>query len=297
MPDQRPTDRVTRLLEMVVEEVSLVDRAANKRRFLIVKRSDGMEDTTNDAAPVESDINAPAADSGTPGQDTTPTEEGGDDVGSPSAKSEPTGPLAAAVAALEGLTEAVELLGDQEPDVAGPRLAELAGELQTVAGALAAAVGADVPEQETDVNVDGEGSSPGATEEGQDEPESKGDRLASAVDSIRATLQRVTAALGESNSTDKAQPTAEVQTTGDAAPSPLKEQLGALVTTLQTLTGTVKEQQQRLARLEKRFGLPSSQPVGEQAPKPGASSAGWPLDLNQPVDRESVDKAISFHDL
>ena len=37
-----------RLRDMVVEEVSLVDRAANKRRFLIVKRSDDMADDDND---------------------------------------------------------------------------------------------------------------------------------------------------------------------------------------------------------------------------------------------------------
>ena len=35
-------DGVHRLRDIVVEEVSLVDRAANKRRFLVVKRSDGM---------------------------------------------------------------------------------------------------------------------------------------------------------------------------------------------------------------------------------------------------------------
>ncbi len=41
MPD--PTDGVHRLVDMVVEEVSLVDRAANLRRFLIVKRDDSMD--------------------------------------------------------------------------------------------------------------------------------------------------------------------------------------------------------------------------------------------------------------
>jgi hypothetical protein len=35
---------VNRLLDIVVEEVSLVDRAANKHRFLIVKRSNDMAD-------------------------------------------------------------------------------------------------------------------------------------------------------------------------------------------------------------------------------------------------------------
>jgi hypothetical protein len=35
-------DKVTRLVDMLVEEVSLVDRAANRRKFLVVKRSEPM---------------------------------------------------------------------------------------------------------------------------------------------------------------------------------------------------------------------------------------------------------------
>jgi hypothetical protein len=78
----------------------------------------------------------------------------------------------------------------------------------------------------------------------------------------------------------------------------LTDQIGALVGSVQALTGTVQQQQQRLARLEKRSGLPNSQPAGERSTGPaGGGSASWPLDLNRPVDRESVDKAISFHDL
>jgi hypothetical protein len=37
-------DGLHRLVEMLVEEVSIVDRAANKHRFLIVKRDDSMDD-------------------------------------------------------------------------------------------------------------------------------------------------------------------------------------------------------------------------------------------------------------
>src|SRR5438067_13813753 len=53
MADQGSTSRETatddhsgahRLRDIVVEEVSLVDRAANKRRFLLVKRSNQMAD-------------------------------------------------------------------------------------------------------------------------------------------------------------------------------------------------------------------------------------------------------------
>lgn len=44
-----------RLRDMVVEEVSLVDRAANKRRFLIVKRSDDMPDDDKDGTELKPD--------------------------------------------------------------------------------------------------------------------------------------------------------------------------------------------------------------------------------------------------
>jgi len=44
-----------RLRDMVVEEVSLVDRAANKRRFLIVKRSDDMADDDKDGTELKPD--------------------------------------------------------------------------------------------------------------------------------------------------------------------------------------------------------------------------------------------------
>jgi len=48
MSTAKQDDSVHRLLDIVVEEVSLVDRAANKHRFLIVKRSDPMEENPAD---------------------------------------------------------------------------------------------------------------------------------------------------------------------------------------------------------------------------------------------------------
>jgi hypothetical protein len=52
---------------------------------------------------------------------------------------------------------------------------------------------------------------------------------------------------------------------------------------------------ERLVRVEKQHGLPNSTPRTERAPK--SDDVGWPLDLNNPMGRESVDKAVSFHDL
>ncbi len=52
---------VNRLLDIVVEEVSLVDRAANKHRFLIVKRSDQMDETTTNPITVDLSFTITAA--------------------------------------------------------------------------------------------------------------------------------------------------------------------------------------------------------------------------------------------
>ena len=54
-------DGVHRLRDIVVEEVSLVDRAANKRRFLVVKRSGDMADESNADSDVEKAKKKPAA--------------------------------------------------------------------------------------------------------------------------------------------------------------------------------------------------------------------------------------------
>jgi hypothetical protein len=59
----------------------------------------------------------------------------------------------------------------------------------------------------------------------------------------------------------------------------------------------VKKQQQRLARLEKQYGLPNSLPSGESRASLYDEDESWPRDLNAPVDRDSVDKSVSFHDV
>ena len=73
--------------------------------------------------------------------------------------------------------------------------------------------------------------------------------------------------------------------------------LAKLADSFRALSETVKEQQQRLGRVEKQFGLPNSAASAERVSKATVEDVGWPLDLNKPKDRESVDKAISFHDL
>jgi len=65
------------------------------------------------------------------------------------------------------------------------------------------------------------------------------------------------------------------------------------ITELKTL---VTGQAERLRTVEKNVGLPASRPVeGQRGKAKGDEEVSWPLDMNQPVDREHVDKSVSFH--
>ena len=278
---------VNRLIDIVVEEVSLVDRAANKHRFLIVKRSNDMDETTTETTTSPADETA--AETNHEAGSEADAHEG--DAAGGSNEATTAAPLSVAVAALEGLTETVELLGSLGEEEAKPRLAALATELRGVSERLAqaaggAAVGGD----------DGAASSDAADGTDAGDPAKDGEAFASAIEAVRATLGRVQGLIAADDATNAGEAGAEAGQ-GDGAGDGLGAQLSELLGEIRSLTGTVKEQQQRLARLEKRFGLPNSAPSGERPPKAEDQDVGWPMDLNRPFDRESVDKATSFHDV
>jgi len=305
---------VHRLLDIVVEEVSLVDRAANKHRFLIVKRGDPMDESTavTSGAPADE----PAAGTETQAGSGTDREAAGAEQSPGQEKETPTeaasppadSPFAVAVQALEGLTEAVELLGTLGEEEARARLVDLAGELRGVSERLAALSGAPGSGDGTEDDGATAGSGAGDGKDAGPGGDAK-EALATVIESVRATLQRVgslvEAAEGTPHGGDK-----DGEAAGDAAGDGgadgsesdgdgggLAGQLAELAEALRSLTDTVKEQQQRLARLEKRFGLPHSAPAEERPARTDDDEVGWPLDLNRPFDRDSVDKAVSFHDV
>jgi hypothetical protein len=284
--DEDADEDVNRLHDIVVEEVSLVDHAANNHRFLIVKRSDDMADHETKDDPV-TDLNEEDdeddEDEMTTGED--PNENGEEQEASGDA-TQNAATLSLAVAALEGLTETVELLGAANQEGAASRLAELATDLRGVSEQLGTLAG-----------------TPGSTGEGAKGKEpgrtaTKDDALAGTISTVRATLQQVGTLLcgqGAAPADKPAQPTSQPSASGE-----LGEQLKTLTSELRSLTTTVKEQQQRLARLEKRVGMPNSKAAGEQPRRRGKDSHdddGWPLDMNRSFDRDSVDKSTSFHDV
>ncbi len=259
----RKADGVHRLVDMVVEEVSLVDRAANKHRFLIVKRDEPMDDDTPQSTP-------PVEPSPTAG---------------PAAKLDDNSALNAALAALESLTGLVELLGELGADQADARLAALAEELRSVAMQLLE-------------RTDRDGVS-----EADEVVEARAKREPATFVANVAAAKHALARLGElarqaPAKTDKlAQPKPEAAPAAKADAADMNESLAKLAESFRALSETVKEQQQRLGRVEKQFGLPNSAAPAERVLKATGEDVGWPLDLNKPKDRESVDKAISFHDL
>ncbi|MGN6107864.1 MAG: hypothetical protein ACTHU0_22340 [Kofleriaceae bacterium] len=280
-----------RLLDIVAEEVSLVDRAANQRRFLIVKRSESMEDLeTEDLAPTE----------GEPAEKASPGDHRLVDT---------------ALTALERLTETVETLSVLADGDARESIGGIAAELRSLAEDLVGAAGGAEPTGAEPVAAAAPTSVGAATP----------DQVATLIASVRAALAEVGTLLGESK---RARPKPEAPDDAAAGgpqkkrepdsgeggagcsprapaaapapgggPDPMRKELAALTEAMTKLVEATKGHTQRLAHLEKRFGLPNSLPTREQPAADAEAEVGWPLDLNRPFHREAVDKSVSFHDL
>ena len=271
-----------RLIDITVEEVSLVDRAANKRKFLIVKRSDSMNENDTNTNPAE----------------TTPISDDGVEIevtSFPENNIPPdTGMLQTALDALEKLTFAVESLGSVQETGARVKIEELASELSDIAERLSDATRAD-----HSASADPEDSA-------QDTSSSGLDQL---IESVRATLRQVGSlidgAKGKTQDKPAKDPAAEsngqtgspvtTPASGVAQTTALEKTLAGLNQSLTALNDSFKGLQLRLSKLEKGFGLPNSQ-LKERTQKQTPETVSWPLDLNKPMDRANVDKAVSFHD-
>jgi hypothetical protein len=59
------------------------------------------------------------------------------------------------------------------------------------------------------------------------------------------------------------------------------------------LTKVVKRQGDELGALRKARGLPNALPI-ERAPRAAPEDVSWPLDLNRPIDRDTVAKETFF---
>jgi hypothetical protein len=240
MADDDASERaegVHRLVDMVVEEVSLVDRAANQRRFLIVKRRQKM------------------ADEGTPAPDDAPAD--GNGGGAATGGSVTPEAMSAVMEALGALTELV------------------------TTHSAAKAFPPKKPEGGDD------------EEDGDDDDDEDAEQRRKAAESISALLGQVKAALARLQAAAAA-PAKKNAPTND----PVLAKLESIAASIAKLETQLKDQGDRIGKVEKNVGLPASR-TPEGGGKGGAdddADVSWPMDLNSPVDRASVDKSLIFHD-
>ncbi len=256
--------QVHRLVDMEVQEVSLVDRAANKRRFLIVKRSEGMGDKgTSDTADSQGDADT---------QVDTDEGDAGDSATGDGSDADSAGAVAVACDALEGLTRAVEQL--QAGGGRGKVVGDVVQELRAAADLLQEQLG--------------EATDPTTTSE----TPTRADALITAVADLVSELRASRKAAKTSTSSEEDEGDAYGKPNGKAKKADGSESpdtaLDLIHDTLKKVSTHMEQQTRRLDRLEKRAGVPSSQPAGERpgrAPAPVADDVSWPLDLNIPRSR------------
>lgn len=321
-------DGVHRLRDIVVEEVSLVDRAANKRRFLVVKRSGDMADESNADSDVEKAKKKPAAASEVedeekrkkPGADeedddaekaakpsddeedddeetekarTPPADEETEDgEKTPKRKQALAMPAAVKDALLRSLTEALERLmaiANRVKEATAPEDAEAEAAFpDDVASEIAA-----IAELLASVGKR-KAAKADVAKAGARMAKDRLDRFQKAMALLADILKELTDSKEEPAAPSAGAAEAGVKKRDIAAPLAIPG-LAELVTGIGELTRVVKRQEEELARIRQARGVSNAIPV-ESARRAEPQEVSWPLDMNRPISRDKVKKEVSFFD-
>jgi hypothetical protein len=313
---------VHRLRDIVVDEVSLVDRAANQRRFLVVKRSPDMADESTasaDGSGVEKAKKKPAGAEAVDEEkarkkpaddeekDASDTEKArgaakDDDEEEEDAEGEPTKKarkqelvLAAPVkeALLRVLTDALERLmalanaikeaAEPEDGDSGEMPKDVTSELEAIADLLYEAD----KRKRTKADV---------AKTGARMAKDRLDRFQKALSLLADILKELTETKEPAPG-----PTAGAAETGvkkrdaEASLAAAVPGLAELVSGIGELTRVVKRQEEELARIRQARGVSNAIPV-ESARRAEPQEVSWPLDMNRPISRDKVKKEVSFFD-
>lgn len=326
--DDEDEDGIFRLFDMLVEEVSLVDRPANKRRFLLVKRRDQMAQPQAGTEVVEDangDFSSKDAD-GKPAGDAADGDAVADDGVAKQALTIPK-PVKAAVLrlateALErqlSLVDTIKSAKETDEQVAKPLPAQLSREIAAIVKLLQGigerypspvAGNADAAKSDdaTDavvlddllaaLNTITEQVTP-IDKRGRKMAKDKLKRFRAALKALDDLLKELDPESGSAivdptkvRDKDKDKKSKTKKSDDAAKSSPDVEKLVASVT---QLTDVVKKQAVDLQAIRKAHGLPSALTVeggGGDPPK----ETSWPADMNNPVNRETVKKEHWFGD-
>lgn len=323
-PADDEMDGVHRLRDILVEEVSLVDRAANQRRFLVVKRSEDMADENKPAEdeiekakkkPAEEDGDEDATEKAKEPADESDDDEEADETTKVRGASkdsveedeeDPAGkkkqqkkadlviPAPVKQALLSTLTEALERL------MALAKTIKEASEGDRDSGKMPEDVGTELEAIADMLWGVGKGKK---TKEAKAEVTKAGARMAKdRLDRFQKALSLLADILKELTETKEplAAPSAGVAEAGvtkrDAAPQPMViPGLADLVSGIGELTRVVKRQEEELSRMRQARGVSNAIPV-EGARRAEPQDVSWPLDMNRPISRDKVKKEVSFFD-
>jgi hypothetical protein len=343
-PDEEEEEKdVHRLRDMVVEEVSLVDRAANRQKFLVVKRRTDMGKNSDENLGPEvvqdengrftavRDVEKARGKAKDEEEDEDEekqkasgkeNEDEEDEDGKPKGRKKADGnaagnqltipaPVKAAVLrigteALERLMSVVNQVKDAaetDEKVPIPLPADMGKEIAAIAQLL--------------TSVSERYPSPKAKSEHGELVEKAGRKMSgNRLNRFREALELLQKLVEELDgkraprgaeqgprTTDPAFPNVGAGTQPDAGAAADPKQFFAevpglkdLMKSVQSLTEVVREQQSRLARMEKAEGLPNSRRSEGIRPAPEPQEISWPMDMNKPLTRESVAKELSFFD-
>lgn len=323
-------DGVHRLRDIVVEEVSLVDRAANQRRFLVVKRSAEMAEESNASGEAKPDARdtiekAKKKPTGAQGDETVaeekakkPVEDEADDsedaqkasaskddaaednedndAGKKKQRKQDDGLIIAAPvkeALLRTLTEALErlmALANSIKEATEPD----EGDDATMPDDIGTELGA-IAEMLSGVDKR-KAAKKGVVKAGARMAKDRLDRFHKAISLLADILKELT-----DSKEAPAEPTAGAAESGvkkrEASPPPpvAVPGLADLVSGIGELTRVVKRQEEELGRMRQARGVSNAIPVdGGRRAEP--QDVSWPLDMNRPVSRDKVRKEVSFFD-
>ncbi len=320
---------VHRLRDIVVEEVSLVDRAANQRRFLVVKRSAEMADESNASAeakpeargtvekakkkpagvpdemvdeekakkPVDDEETDPTDAEKARGAATDETDDNADDeAGKKKQRKKDDGLIIAAdvkQALLGVLTQALE------------RLMALASTIKD-ATELDDGTDATLPEDignelaaiaEMLSVVDKRKTAKAeVVKAGARMSKDRLDRFQKAMAALAEILKELTDAkeTPEGPSAGAAQSGVKKRS-AVSPPAPAVPGLEDLVSGIGDLTRVVKRQEEELTRIRQARGVSNAIPI-EGGRRAEHQDVSWPLDMNRPISRDKVRKEVSFFD-
>lgn len=320
---------VHRLRDIVVEEVSLVDRAANQRRFLVVKRSAemaddksaGVDSTSESRGIVTKAKKKPAADA-----EVDPTV----DEAAKAAEDEADGEAAAekADAPKDGASDNTDdaVPGKKKQRKADDGLIIAADVKQALLGVLTQALerlmalassikDATEPDDGSDATLPEDiGNELAAIAEmlsvvdkrktakadvvkaGARMSKDRLDRFQKAMAALAEILKELTDAkeMPEGPSAGAAQSGVKKRS-AVSPPAPAVPGLEDLVSGIGDLTRVVKRQEEELTRMRQARGVSNAIPI-EGGRRAEHQDVSWPLDMNRPISRDKVRKEVSFFD-